>query len=572
MGFIDALKRWRLAQQGLSSGKKRRIYSENQVLQALENSLWLRITLLAAFCFSCALLVVQAEQGASLHDQPVVGALYALVICTTAIVMGHLTMRERLNRNGRIVLVYGTLLVHLFLLNSLIHLAQAGILPQNYLIFVLPYCLAPMLMGILLGRAIGCFASIFVTFIGALLVPQSELLTYLLLSISAGMLSVMVAHNVRKRVQLLQTGIYVGALTVAICMIIGRLDVSSAFGNDAINQLQTLGIGALCAFAVAVFIALLISGFLPIFEGLFQLTTDISWLELSDLNHRLLRRMQLEAPGTFHHSLIVASLAEAAAESIGANAPMCRVCSYFHDVGKLKKPSYFIENLHDGAENPHDSLTPTMSALIIIAHVKDGVDFALKHKLNPRILDVIQEHHGDSLVAYFYRRAQEQKLSEMEKVDQKLENPEDLPKIDEKNFRYPGPKPKTRESAIIAMADTIESASRALRKPTPSRIRTMVNELVRSKLESGLLDDCPLTIQELAAIRKSFALTLRSMMHSRIDYPKDEDSSGRQTHNPGRGSDLSAKDRLIEMPTKADSEKSDKLRHHSGKQLRSQRA
>jgi putative nucleotidyltransferase with HDIG domain len=295
----------------------------------------------------------------------------------------------------------------------------------------------------------------------------------------------------------------------------------------------------------------LISGLLPIFEGVFQLTTDISWLELSDLNHKLLRRMQLETPGTFHHSLVVAALAEAAAEKIGANAPMCRVCSYFHDVGKLKKPGYFIENQIDGAENPHDALTPTMSALIIIAHVKDGVDLAVKHKLNPRILDVIQEHHADSLVYFFYRRAQDQKKLEREKVDRRLENPEDLPMIDEKNFRYPGPRPRTRESGIIALADSIESASRSLKKPTPAKIRALVEDIFRAKIQDSQLDDCPLTLQELAMIKDSFATTLRSMLHTRIDYPKDDDRSSSTFKRMGPEHEVSPGERVIPMPKRA---------------------
>jgi putative nucleotidyltransferase with HDIG domain len=320
-----------------------------------------------------------------------------------------------------------------------------------------------------------------------------------------------------------------------LALILGRLDMSSVFGAEAVDSLRLLGKGSIAVFGTGVVTALLISGLLPVFEGFFRLTTDISWLELSDLNHKLLRRMQLEAPGTFHHSLVVASLSEAAAETIGANAPMCRVCSYFHDVGKLKKPLYFIENQHDGSENPHDTLTPTMSALIIIAHVKDGVDLAVKNKLNPRIIDVIQEHHGDSLVLYFYRKAQEQKKAELEKVDRKLENPEDLPEIGEKNFRYPGPRPTTRESAIISLADGIESASRCLQKPTPAKIRALVEDIVRNRLNDNQLNDCPLTLQELALVKDSFASTLRSMLHSRIDYPKEE-SSG--TSGGKRASDL----------------------------------
>jgi putative nucleotidyltransferase with HDIG domain len=357
----------------------------------------------------------------------------------------------------------------------------------------------------------------------------------------------LLAYQVRKRLQLLQAGIYIGAVTLVIGMVLGRLDVPAIFGPDSMSHLQLLGSGSATAFGTAVVTALLISGLLPLFEGTFQLTTDISWLELSDLNHKLLRQMQLEAPGTFHHSLVVAALSEAAAEKIGANAPMCRVCSYFHDVGKLKKPGYFIENQHDGGENPHDALTPTMSSLIIIAHVKDGIDLAVKHKLNPRIIDVIQEHHGDSLVYYFYRRAQEQKKAEMEKVDRRLENPEDLPAVDEKNFRYPGPRPSSRESGIIALADTVESASRSLKKPSPTKIRAMVDDLVNAKINDGQLNDCPLTLRDLAIVKESFTGTLRSMLHSRIDYPKDDASSATKR----LASDATQGGRVIPMPKRA---------------------
>jgi membrane-associated HD superfamily phosphohydrolase len=179
------------------------------------------------------------------------------------------------------------------------------------------------------------------------------------------------------------------------------------------------------------------------------------------------------------------------------------------------------------------------------------VDLAVKHKLNPRIIDVIQEHHGDSLVIYFYRRAQEQKKLELEKVDRRLENPEDLPTIDEKNFRYPGPRPSTRESGIIALADTVESASRTLGKPTPARIRSLVEDLVRAKIQDGQLDDCPLTLQELAIVKESFANTLRSMLHSRIDYPKDDERSATGTKRLQSDRDTSQGGRVIPMPKRA---------------------
>jgi putative nucleotidyltransferase with HDIG domain len=230
--------------------------------------------------------------------------------------------------------------------------------------------------------------------------------------------------------------------------------------------------------------------------------------------------MQIEAPGTFHHSLIVASLAESAAEAIGANALMSRVCAYFHDIGKLKKPEYFIEN--QGGENPHDGLTPTMSALIIVAHVKDGVDMAIKDKLNPRILEVIREHHGDSLVYYFYRKARERLLEEENRGKEEGGEVDDLPKVDEKSFRYPGPIPQSRESGIISLADAIESASRAISKPSPGRIKALVDEIVFKRVKDGQLDACGLTMSELTTVRAVFSKTLRSMLHARIEYPKDQ--------------------------------------------------
>lgn len=549
MGFLDAIKRWRLARQGLSSGKKRRVHSENPIIQALEDSLWVKISLYATFAVGTAVLVLKASAGTAFAADPIKGAVYGFVIAVTAIVMFQVSLQSSCRRNSRVVLVLGGLMGHLLMVRTVMGLVDSGAIPEMFRFFMVPFALAPMLHGVLLGRAVASFSAVYVTLIGCLLVPQPDVLGYMILSLVSGMTSVLLAFQVRKRIQLLQAGIYLGGVTVVLAAVLGRLDVASCFGPDAMEHLQVLGTGSAAAFGTAVMTALLISGLLPFFEGVFHLTTDISWLELSDLNHRLLRRMQLEAPGTFHHSLVVAALSEAAAEKIGANAPMCRVCSYFHDVGKLKKPGYFIENQHDGAENPHDTLTPTMSSLIIIAHVKDGIDLAVKDKLNPRIIDVIQEHHGDSLVYFFYRRAQEQKKTEMEKVDRRIENPEDLPNVDEKNFRYPGPRPSSRESGIISLADTVESASRSLKKPTPAKIRAMVDDLVHAKFNDGQLDDCPLTLRDLAIVKESFSNTLRSMLHSRIDYPKDDDRAA--TASKRVASDFTQGGRVIPMPKRA---------------------
>jgi hypothetical protein len=271
--------------------------------------------------------------------------------------------------------------------------------------------------------------------------------------------------------------------------------------------------------------ALLVSAILPVVEGLFRITTSITWLELADLNHPLLKRMTIEAPGSYHHSLIVAHLAEAAAEGIGANAGMARVCSYFHDIGKLVKPEYFVENARHG-RNAHEDLAPTMSALIIIAHVKEGVDLALQHGLNREIIDVIQQHHGNSVVVYFYNRAL--KFQEEARKTRTDCYEEDFPEVCEESFRYPGPRPQSRECAIISLADTVESASRCLEKVTPHKIDQLVDELMLRRLMDGQLKECELTMRELQEVAESFKRTLRNMLHSRIAYPKPQEKKEHQ--------------------------------------------
>lgn len=506
------------------------------MVAVLESSLWVKFSLYGFFSILIGAMVLNSEVGTIFHESQLQGSVFALVVAMMAMLMYHLSLGpgSGCHRNSRVVLVLGSCAGHLLMVRLIMSMAQGGTIPEMFRFLFVPFALAPMLLTILLGRGVGALATVTVSLAGAFFVPRDQVFGFIMISIVCGMTAVLLTHSVRKRVELLRAGILIGAVTLFMTIVSGFLDLRTCLQAGAIEGMQLIGSGGLVAFGTAVFTALFISGLLPFFEGMFKLTTDISWLELSDLNHKLLKRMQIEAPGTFHHSVVVASLAEAAAEKIGANAPMCRVCAYFHDVGKLSKPGYFIENQIDGTENPHNNLTPTMSALIIIAHVKDGVDLAVKHKLNPRVIDVIQEHHGDSLVAYFYHKAREQKRAEMEKIDRKLENPEDLPVVAEKSFRYPGPRPKSRESGIIALADTIESASRTLRKPTPGRIKSLVEELVQTKIEDAQLDDCPLTMQELAIIKRSFCDTLRSMLHSRIDYPKDTDGN-RSSRNTGSG-------------------------------------
>ncbi len=255
---------------------------------------------------------------------------------------------------------------------------------------------------------------------------------------------------------------------------------------------------------------ILVLGILPIFEYLFKTVTNISLLELADFNHPLLNRLMLEAAGTYHHSLIVGNLSEAASQAVKANSLLARIGAYYHDIGKLSKPEYFSENQNINI-NKHDTLTPAMSKLVIINHVKDGVELAKKYRLNPRFIDFIQQHHGSSLVYYFYRRA--------------LETLEEDQEIKEEGFRYPGPKPKTKETAIVLLADSTEAATRALKDPTPAKIEEAVHKIINNKFIDGQLDECDLTLKDLEKISGIFIRILSVIYHSRVTYPEEKSAN-----------------------------------------------
>jgi putative nucleotidyltransferase with HDIG domain len=256
---------------------------------------------------------------------------------------------------------------------------------------------------------------------------------------------------------------------------------------------------------------LMMTALLPFLERLFDIQTDISLLELSDANHPLLKELVQRAPGTYNHSINVASMSEAAADAIGANGLLCRVGAYFHDVGKLRKPEYFIEN-QGGGPNKHDDLTPSMSTLVILAHVKDGIEIGRKHRLPQRIINLIEQHHGTTLIEYFYQRA----LSLLEESGDE----EAIANLDESDFRYPGPRPQTPEAAVMMLADAVESASRVLREPAPARIESLVRDITKKKFDDGQFEDCDITIKQLNTIQESLIKSLNAMYHARIKYPE----------------------------------------------------
>jgi len=267
----------------------------------------------------------------------------------------------------------------------------------------------------------------------------------------------------------------------------------------------------------ALFATAVAFGLLPLVEQVFRLTSDITLLELSDLNRPLLRRMQLEAPGTYHHSMVVGSLAEAAAEAIEANSLLARVQAYYHDTGKLAKPEYYAENEPASSRSRHDKLTPSMSALVVKSHISEGLELAKRQRLPRAVRNAIPEHHGTMVMAFFYHKALE--------VD---------PASRREDYSYPGPRPRSKETAILMLADGVEGASRALAEPTPSRIRGLVQRIIEERVRDGQLDDCNLTIQELARIREAFIPVLTAIFHVRVPYPAAPKATVRKTEDEGR--------------------------------------
>jgi len=344
-----------------------------------------------------------------------------------------------------------------------------------------------------------------------------------ILTFSAAAAAILLCGRIRNRTRLVYVGLGVAMIVFAMYLGIGILTGQSLeFSSDPYGSIPSKSVPfyssqlIIEAFKQAALVALcgpLMVGFLSFIERFFDIQTDLSLLELGDMSHTLLRQLAQRAPGTYNHSISVASLAESAAESIGANGLLVRVGACFHDIGKMFKPNYFIENQMPGA-NRHDALQPELSTLVIIAHVKDGADLAKQHNIPQRIIDFIEQHHGTTLVEYFYQQAIKEN-----------EGNEDLEQVSETQFRYPGPKPQTKEAAVLMIADAVESATRALREPTSSRIQTLVDQITMKKLLDGQFDECELTLVELDTIKQSLTKNLNAIHHGRIKYP-DQQSVG----------------------------------------------
>jgi putative nucleotidyltransferase with HDIG domain len=392
------------------------------------------------------------------------------------------------------------------------------------LLYAIPVATGSMTVCLFMGVRIALPFSVAMAFLAAFLFENRfEMFTFFLLSSIIGSYWV---RTCKERGTLIKAGLKVG---FANMLVVSALHLLKGWGMDV-----KLAGDWIFSFAGGVTSGILVTGLAPVIEMMFGYTTDIKMLELSNLDRPILRKLMLEAPGTYHHSVVVGSLVEAAASAIGANPLLAKASGYYHDIGKIKKPLYFIENQARG-DNKHDKLAPSMSSLILIAHVKDGVDIAKNGRLGREIVDIIQQHHGTSLITYFYEKAKQQKGEHSVKME---------------HFRYPGPKPQTKEAGLVLLADAVEASSRALENPTPARIQGLVQKIINKIFLDGQLDDCELTLKDLHEIARSFNKILTGIHHHRIEYPEAEArvNSGprRANGDPDRRQTRSPEDRAQE--------------------------
>jgi putative nucleotidyltransferase with HDIG domain len=368
-------------------------------------------------------------------------------------------------------------------------------IPSSSYSYLYPIAAGAMLIRIVINSEVAIVFTILSSFFSAFLMGNQ--LFFFFFTFVGSLIGAHKVARCEQRSILIKAGITVGGLN--ILMILSNHLISG-------NPFKVVLIADLImGFLGGVFASVLVLGIVPIVESLFGYTTDIKLLELANMDNPILKDLILQAPGTYHHSIIVGSLAEEGAKSIAANPLLARVSAYYHDIGKLKKPLYFIEN-SGGTDNKHDHLTPSMSSLILISHVKDGVELARESHLGQRIAHIIQQHHGTNLISYFYQKAKERENTETETID-------------ETDFRYPGPKPQTKEAGIVMLADSVEAASRTLSDPTPSRIKGLVQRITNSIYLDGQLEECELTLKDLQKIEESFSRILTAIFHQRIDYP-----------------------------------------------------
>lgn len=451
---------------------------------------------------------METERELLNRSQVVAGiVVFCLLLLATLFLFGRRNIRKFRPAGKDIVYMALVMVILIALTRAGLLLSQAivellPLVPVEAWYFAIPVAASGMLIRLVLNSESAIVFTVLFAVLAGVMADNS--LFFMSYTAIGGLVGAGAVKTVKNRMGLIWSGLTVAGVNVvavvSFLLIDGQLVQAGAW-ESVVQASGYIGL----AVVGGVFSGFVASGLLPLFETLFGYTTDIKLLELSNLNHPALRELIMRAPGSYHHSMMVGSLCEAAAEAIGCNPLLSRVGAYYHDIGKAKNPQYFAENQKLG-ENPHDKLKPNISALVIKAHVKDGLEMAKQYRLPNAIQDFIAQHHGTSLIRYFYHKAKQ------------LEDP-DIPEVVESDYRYPGPRPQTRETAICLLADGIEAASRAMPNPTPARLRGLVQKMINLAFTDGQLDDCDLTLRDLNEIADAFHRILTGIYHHRPEYP-----------------------------------------------------
>lgn len=413
-------------------------------------------------------------------------ALLILIILSITCYYLNKYRKDLYKDNKKIILVFSLFVISLILARTISVISP----------FLIPLSCVPILLTILFDNEASVVLGILnCVLIGGVVEFNSQVT---LIAIMSTVLIAIIIKKIQVRNDIMNAAFYVSIINGLLTFSVGYLLSNNMMDILKISGFVLLGGGLSAILAI---------GFLPFFENIFDIVTTIKLLELSNPNHPLLKRLLMEAPGTYHHSIIVANLAEVAAEEVGANPVLTRVSAYYHDIGKIKRPYFFKEN-QIGKENPHDKLNPNLSTLVITSHVKDGLDLAKEYNLPTILQNIIVEHHGTTLVKYFYIT-----------MKNSSEKPEE---VKPENFKYAGPIPSSKECGIIMMADSIEAAVRSIQEPNQNKIEEMVNNIIKDRLSEGQFDNCDLTLKDIYKVKKSFLKTLTGVYHQRIEYPVEK--------------------------------------------------
>lgn len=471
---------------------------KNGLQKAKNNTLNIKFLLSRFLLFGIPSLLVSATLMVDLTPEKFIGGTLIASVLLFVFYRDIMRYRPLYLNNYNMLFLLGLMIVSTLVLGRIFgfllqHLSQnLGFITSDTAIYGIPLAAGAMLVTLIFDFHTAIIFSFTISLLSGYWLHDASYSIYTFISSLTAAFSVI---RCKKRSALLRGGVYIAFANIFMVMALFIAD----------GELFTIKTPSAIIFAVfsGITVSAIVSLILPFLEYSFKVTTDISLLELLDLNQPLIKNLMITAPGTYHHSVIVGNLVEAAAEAVGVNPLLARVSAYYHDIGKIKMSEYFVEN-QSGSINKHDKLTPHMSSMIITSHVKEGVELAKENKLPYSIIDIIKQHHGTSIVSYFYQKAKEQGQDSLSA---------------EEEYKYAGPKPQTRVAALVMMADAVEAASRVLNDPTPARISMLVDKIINHIFLEGQLDECELTLKDISEIKNKFIFILTGIFHRRIDYP-----------------------------------------------------